>query len=110
VRQLATGRDTTVGNVSEYAWQDGDHSHLLAMAISAGDKVGNGVQLFDAETTQLRALESSQAVYTGMVWRKDAADLTVYREKTDNRHDGATAVVLAWTGVGSPGGEHLQTY
>jgi dienelactone hydrolase len=110
VRQLATGRDTSFGNVSEYAWQDGEHSHLLAMAISAGDKVGNGLQLFDAETTQLRGLDSSPATYTGMTWRRDAPDLVVYREKTDNRHDGATAVVLAWTGIGATGGERLQTY
>jgi len=110
VRQLATGRDTSFGNISEYAWQDGEHSHLLALTISAVDKVGNGVQLFDPETTALKVLESSQAVYTGMVWRRDSPDLTVYREKTDNRHDGATAVVLAWTGVGTSGGERLQTY
>src|SRR5579864_2358282 len=33
VRQLATGRDTTLGNVSAVAWQDVDASHLLALTI-----------------------------------------------------------------------------
>jgi dipeptidyl aminopeptidase/acylaminoacyl peptidase len=110
VRQLTTGRETTFGNVGEYAWQDGDRSHLLAITVSAADKVGNGVQLFDPETTVLRVLESSQATYTGMVWRRDSADLAVYREKTDTRKDGPTAVVLAWTGVGRSGEEKLRTY
>ena len=45
VRELATGRDTTFGNVSEYAWQDkGKH---LAFAINADDKTGNGIHLYD---------------------------------------------------------------
>ena len=35
VRHLASGRDTSFGNVSQYAWQDAERSHLLAMIISA---------------------------------------------------------------------------
>ena len=50
VRQLADGRDTTFGNVSQFAWQDAERTHLLAMIISAEGKTGNGVQLFDPET------------------------------------------------------------
>jgi len=109
VRQLASGHDTTFGNVGEYAWEDGAHSHLLGMTISAADKVGNGVQLFDPATTVLRVLESSPSVYTGLVWRRDSADLAVYREKTDPRRDGPTSVVLAWTDTGAAN-EHLLTY
>jgi len=53
VRDLATGRDTTFGNVAEFAWQD--KGRLLAMAISAEDKAGNGVQLFDPQGATPRA-------------------------------------------------------
>jgi dipeptidyl aminopeptidase/acylaminoacyl peptidase len=107
VRELATGRDTTFGNVSEYAWQD--KGGLLAFAISAEDKTGNGVQLFDPKSSSLRVLDSASAVYTGVVWRKDSDDLAVLRGKTDDRHDGPTQIVLAWRGLAQATPDH-QTY
>ncbi len=100
VRQLASGRDTTLGNVSQFAWQDAERSHLLAMIISAEGKTGNGVQLFDPESTVLRVLDSSASLYTDLAWRKENADLAVLRAKTDERKDGSTYVVLTWTGLG----------
>jgi len=51
VRQLSSARDMTFGNVSEYGWQNlPKRGRLLAIAISAEDKTGNGVQLYDPET------------------------------------------------------------
>jgi hypothetical protein len=94
LRQLASGRDTTFGNVAEFAWQD--KGKLLAIAISAEDKTGNGVQLFDPETGALRVLDSSSSIYSGLTWRKDSADLAVLRSKSDDRHDGATQAAIAW--------------
>ena len=108
VRQLATGRDTTFGNVSQFAWQEAERSHALAMIINAEGKTGNGVQLFDPETNVLRVLDSSPSIYTDLAWRKDAADLAVLRAKTDERKDGSTYAVLAWTGLGKS--ERLRTY
>jgi dipeptidyl aminopeptidase/acylaminoacyl peptidase len=108
VRQLATGRDTTFGNVSAVAWQDVEASHLLALTISADGHVGNGVQLFDPATTVLRVLESTPAIYTEPTWRHNAADLAVFRGKTDPAHDGPTQAVLAWTGIGQA--ERQLTY
>ncbi len=97
VRDLASGRDTTFGNVSEYAWQD--KGPLLAFAINADDKTGNGVQLYDPSSGSLRVLDSATAVYTALVWRRDADDLVVLRSKTDEKREGATYVALAWTGL-----------
>src|SRR5262245_5923036 len=55
VRDLTSGRDTTFGNVAEFAWQDlANRGRLLALTISAEDKTGNGVQLFDPATGALR--------------------------------------------------------
>ncbi|MGH9935873.1 MAG: alpha/beta hydrolase family protein, partial [Blastocatellia bacterium] len=97
VRHLASGRDTTFGNVAEYAWQDlPKRGRLLALTISAEDKTGNGVQLFDPETGALRALDSSSSIYSGLTWRKESADLAVLRSKTDDRREGATHIALAW--------------
>jgi dipeptidyl aminopeptidase/acylaminoacyl peptidase len=107
VRHLATGRDTTFGNVAEFAWQD--KGRLLAIAIATEDKTGNGVQLFDPETGALRVLDSSSSIYSGLAWRKAAADLALLRSRTDDRHDGPTHVALAWTHVGDAN-ETRRTY
>jgi dipeptidyl aminopeptidase/acylaminoacyl peptidase len=102
VRNLATGRDTALGNVSEYSWQDvALKGHLLALAISTEDKTGNGVQIFDTETGALRVLDSSAAVYSGLAWRKDSSDLAALRSITDEKRDGAGNVALAWTNIGA---------
>src|SRR5262249_27427083 len=101
VRQLATGRDTTFGNVGEYAWQD--KGRLLAITIATTDKTGNGVQLFDPESGALRVPDSSAADYTGLAWRKDAAALAVLRSKRDDRRDGPGQIALAWTRIGDAG-------
>jgi dipeptidyl aminopeptidase/acylaminoacyl peptidase len=98
VRQLETGRDTTFGNVTEFAWQE--KGGLLALAIGAEDKTGDGVQLYDPETGSLRVLDSATAIYAGLTWRKDADDLAVLRSSTDERHEGPTHAILAWRGLG----------
>jgi dipeptidyl aminopeptidase/acylaminoacyl peptidase len=98
VRQLATLRDTTFGNVAEFAWQD--KGRLLAITISAEDKTGNGVQLFDPETSALRVLDSSAAVYSALAWRKESADLAVLKSTTDDRREGPSHIALAWTHLG----------
>jgi dienelactone hydrolase len=108
VRNLASAREMLFGNVSQFAWQDIEGGHLLAFTVSAAGKTGNGVQLFDPATGVLRVLDSSPAIYSGLVWRKDAADLAVFRAKTDDKKDGPTNAVLAWSDLGKA--ERLRTY
>jgi dipeptidyl aminopeptidase/acylaminoacyl peptidase len=100
VRNLASGADTTFGNVSQFVWQDSDNSHYLAMTISAEGKAGNGVHLFDPETGILRVLDSSSSIYKGLAWKKDAADLCVFKAKEDEGREGSTHILLAWRGIG----------
>src|SRR5215468_7984563 len=101
LRQLSTGRDTSFGNVSEYAWQRLPKTGtLLAMTISAEDKTGNGIQIFDVHTAAVRVLDTSASIYSGLSWRKKSADLAVLRSKSDDHHDGPTQVALAWSNLG----------
>jgi dipeptidyl aminopeptidase/acylaminoacyl peptidase len=79
------------------------------MTISAADKAGNGVHLYNAATGALRVLDSSASYYSGLAWRRDSADLLVMRTKVDEKKDGSTHQILAWTGTGT-GAEKLQTY
>ena len=108
VRELESGRDISFGNVSQFAWQDLEESHLLALVISAEDNLGNGIHLFDAETSELRILDSSASDYQNLVWRSESADLAVLRGKTAEGKDGSTHVVLLWTDLASGG--DLHTY
>jgi dienelactone hydrolase len=99
IRDLATGRDTTFGNISDASWQT--KGRLLALAIAADERSGNGVQIYDPSSGTLRVLDSAPARYLGLGWRKDADDLVVLKSKTDQGREGATYDVLAWTGVGT---------
>jgi dienelactone hydrolase len=99
VRDLMSGRDTTFGNVGEFAWQT--KGRLLALAMAAEDRTGNGVQLFDPASGTLRVLDSASARYLGLTWRKDADDLVVLRSRQDEKKDGLNYAVVAWTGVGT---------
>ena len=113
VRELATGRDVTFGNVAETAWRSftggrvtagSPGAALLAFTISAEDKIGNGIYLYDPADGSHRALDSASAVYSGLAWRRDADDLVVLRGESDDKREGLTQVALAWTGLsgGSP--------
>ena len=108
VRNLATGADMTFGNVTEYAWQPTDTGRLLAMVIGTDGQAGNGVQIYDPATSILRVLDASATDYSALSWRADSSDLLVLKAKGDEKRDGPSQVVLAWTSVGTQT-ERLQT-
>jgi dipeptidyl aminopeptidase/acylaminoacyl peptidase len=108
IRDLASGTDTTFGNISEYSWQNDERTHLLAATISAEGKSGNGVHLYDPKTTILKVLDSSAATYVGLTWREKSADLAVLRARPDEKREGSTYVVLAWRNAGVPSPKVLQ--
>jgi dipeptidyl aminopeptidase/acylaminoacyl peptidase len=97
VRDLAAGLSTNFGNVAEFAWQG--KGTLLALAMDAEARAGNGVQLFDPATGLLRTLASDTAVFTGLVWRKEGDDLAVLRVLGDSMREGETHRILAWRGL-----------
>lgn len=93
LRNLGTGETTTIDGIESFSF-------------SAEDRLGNGVQFFDAATSELRVLESSEALYGNALWREDALDLVVLRGKEDDAKEAATEVVLAWTGLEDRGTLH----
>ena len=94
VRDLKTGTDTTFGNVTGFAWQDkGTH---LAMTIGVDGREGNAVQLFDPARGELKVLDSGNAVFTALAWRKDSADLAALRSVKNKDYEGESHTVLAW--------------
>jgi hypothetical protein len=94
VRELATGRLATFGNVSDSEWSD--VGALLAFTVQTVSGTGNGVQLYDAATGTLKVLDSSDDRYRGLAWRDEADDLVVLRSVTDSAYRDTTHHVLAW--------------
>ena len=99
MRELKSGVDTTFGNVTSYAWQDkGTH---LAMTIGVDGREGNAVQLFDPTRGELKVLDSGNAVFTALAWRKDSADLAALRSARNKDYEGESNTVLAWKNLGA---------
>jgi dipeptidyl aminopeptidase/acylaminoacyl peptidase len=103
VRSLAANIDTTFGNVTEFAWQT--KGPLLAFTLGVEGRRGNGLQLYNPSAGSLRVLDSGEAAYSNISWRKDADDLAVLRSKADAAREGATYVGLAWRGLEGGDGE-----
>ena len=91
---LATGMETSFGNVSEMAWSPG--GSLLALAIATGADVGNGVQVYDADAGTLLSADASGSAYRSLRWRDDSADLAALRSRDAVSAEGAAYEVLAW--------------
>ncbi|MCX6543806.1 MAG: prolyl oligopeptidase family serine peptidase [Acidobacteria bacterium] len=108
VRNLTTGAVMTFGNVSEFAWAD--EGRLLALAIDAEGKAGNGVHVYDPQTGALRLLDSGDATYIGLTWRAKSDDLAVFKSRTDDTRDEDTNTVLAWRGLQTPGETPARRY
>jgi dipeptidyl aminopeptidase/acylaminoacyl peptidase len=82
LRDLASGAELNVGNVGEFSFRkDG---RLLAFAIDAADKAGNGVQVRDMKTGTVTALDSGTATYERITWSEGGDALAVLKG-ADNR-------------------------
>ncbi len=99
VHDLAGGTRLSFSNVGEQAWADA--GALLALTIDTDGGVGNGVQLYDASTGTVRALESSPSKYRGLSWRPRSTDLAALRTNVDKAFKDTAHVLLAWTDVKS---------
>ena len=106
VRDLPAHNDTTIGNVTAYAWQDNGAN--LAIAIGVEGRAGNALQLFNPKTASLRVLDSGPALFTGLAWRKDSSDLAALRSVKDDAYEGESNAVLAWPALGDKHTTHVD--
>lgn len=94
VRDLASGIDTTFGDVTDFKWQDKGSN--LAMTIGAENRVGNGIQIYDAASRTINVLDSGDASFSNLTWRKDSSDLAALKSKRDRAYEGDSHIVIAW--------------
>jgi dienelactone hydrolase len=106
IRNLATGVDTTFGDVTGYAWQDKGTN--LAMTIGVEGRTGNAIQVFDPHAESLRVLDSGPALFTDLTWRKESNDLAALRSVKQDGYDGESYTVLAWKNLGEKRSTHVE--
>jgi hypothetical protein len=97
LRELATGNELSVGNVSEFAFtRDG---RLLAFAIDAREKVGNGVQLRNMASGAVAVLDSGAATYERLAWTETGDGLAVLKGTDDRALRDKRYAVIGFTDV-----------
>lgn len=93
----ATGAQTLLGNVDDFAWQD--EGGLLALTLRTASGSGNGVALFDPATGVLRTLDAGDVRYRALTWRDASAQLAVLRSVEKEGLEDASHDVLVWDDV-----------
>lgn len=85
LRELSTGREYNIGNVSEYSFnKKGD---LLALIIDANDMAGNGILLRDMKTGVVQSIENDKAVYRALTWTEKGDGLAVLKGVEDKKFE-----------------------
>ena len=95
VKNLAANTATVFGNVKEYKWSD--QGSILVAIVETKDKLGNGVKLFDGKASV--TLDSKEAVYSRLTWRKNSNDLAVLRSQEKEGFKDPSNEILVWKDV-----------
>lgn len=104
VRNLASGIDSSFGNVSQYSWLPS--GHMLAMLVSTDSKVGNGVRLYDPAEARLFSLHSSGEIYSSLSPREETNDLAVLVTRSMEGYEDNSQAILTWRNLGSDRASH----
>jgi dipeptidyl aminopeptidase/acylaminoacyl peptidase len=108
LRELATGQQIVIGNVSDFAFDR--QGRYLVWTIDTQDKVGNGLQVRDMETGAIRSLESNDtAVYSRMSWSEDGGSLALL-QALEGRTPGATRYLVLGFSEFGPGGPRKTAF
>ena len=99
LRELKTGNELSIGNVSEFAFnKNGRH---LALVIDAADQIGNGIQIRDMQSGAITPLETSTSFYERMAWAEEGDALVLLKGKDDRQYRERLFSVVGFTGFGT---------
>ena len=107
LRDLATGRDLNIGNVSDFAFDKS--GKYLAYIIDAADKTGNGIVLRDMESGVVTVLDSDKASYEQLSWTQKGDALSLLKGTDDKKYKDKVCAAIGFTGFG-PGGPNRVMY
>ncbi|HUK29588.1 MAG TPA: prolyl oligopeptidase family serine peptidase [Candidatus Acidoferrum sp.] len=103
LRELATGQEINIGNVSEFAFDK--HGRFFAWITDAQDKAGNGVSIRNIADGMTRSIESDDAaVYSHLTWTEDGDGLAVLKGMDDKAYEDKLYSVVGFKdfGMGGP--------
>ncbi len=97
IRDLTKNKDRVFGNVKDFAWSE--NGMLLAFTTETTDKIGNSVMLFDSRTQTTQILDTKEAAYSDLGWRRKSEDLVVLRSTEDKAFSEDNREILVWRGL-----------
>jgi dienelactone hydrolase len=99
LRELASGAELNVGNVAEFSFRrDG---RLLAIAIDAQERAGNGLQLRDMISGTVTPLDSGPASYERIAWSEKGDALAALKGVDDRAYRDKLYSVVGITDLGA---------
>lgn len=100
LRELATGKELTFGNVSEFAFDK--KGRWMAFIIDAMGLTGNGVELRNMETGAVASLDNDKANYSRLAWTEKGEALACLKGKEDKAYENKLGSVVGFTGFADP--------
>ena len=94
VHDLNTRQNQLIGNVAEHAFNE--KGNLLAVAISASEKLGNGVQLLNLENRSMKVLQSDTADFKDLTWSEEENALAFLKSESNEDYEDNTHRVYAY--------------
>ena len=100
LRELETGAELNIGNVSDFAFDKRGRS--LAWTIDAQDKVGNGLLVRNMENGVVTTVDSGSASFERPTWTESGNALAAVKGTEDRRYRDKLYTVIGYSGVDSP--------
>lgn len=97
LRDLAKSTNQLIGNVSEFAFNEGGAK--LAILLDASEKLGNGAHLYDLTSGKVTVLDSDTTTYKGLTWNEDGTALAFLKAKQNKEFEDPTHQVYAYNNV-----------
>ncbi|MFO0815832.1 MAG: prolyl oligopeptidase family serine peptidase [Gemmatales bacterium] len=98
LRNLATGVELLLGNVSDYSFNK--LGTWLVTTIDAAGQVGNGVYLHDLKTSATYPVENGKAAYRSISWNEDRTAFTVTKSVEDAGYESKWLSIIGFTNLG----------
>jgi len=97
LRNLQTGTNQLIGNVSEFAFND--EGNKLAVLLDASEELGNGAQLYDLESSRITVLDSDTTSYSKLTWNEDGTALAFLKARENEDFKDPNHLVYAFRNV-----------
>jgi len=107
LRELQTGKDLVLGNISEFAFDK--KGGRLALLVDAYGMSGNGVLIRDMASGQIATLESDKASYQRPVWTEYGEALACLKGREDKAFEDKLYTAVGFSDFG-PAGPRKTVY